>query len=545
MRINQLFAHGYIRRPLSKALVAVLLLVALSLTGHRLFAAATDIVADDSIIRDSLGRLAADGVLAANASDLLQDRVLTRAEAARLIEQGLGLQGATMQATLKSADVSAARAALISLRPELSSDHIDVDAIVKTLPASSLSYLGVVQPEARIDTGGHDNKAGSGAIGIYRGTVLGDLGTHTQYGLSLSNQAQDDRRVFDNDTGTHDYSALTQAYLQFNGTRGLNFLIGRTDDNWGAGAQGGTLLSDNGSPLDQLRVAFPFSMGQHLGRNWNYTQLASTYDKSGTRTYLQARRIEINFSTKWSAQYEEALESTSSSLLLRAPLPFLTAKGINLSSAEGDSEFIANTGLQYQANREFRTYGQLLINDIKSPFRGHIAGFSVGTGTQTPQRLAYLIGASLQTPSGTSATVEYSIANPTTYLDAHPDLNWTEGAYDYLGLPEGANFKQIYALISQKVTSKTTLYIEGRSRQRFSSSYPAPNSQDFAASAKYQFDKKNSVSLTYHDYFQDAYPIAPGAPGYPSGDGFISPSNANPGSSTVIHELDAAYTLAF
>ena len=542
--MNNIFGQVKTGALFAKLIALLALISSLAALPGQLIAASSDIVADNSPLRDSLSRLAVDGYIKTYASTLLQDRILTREQAVHLLEQGLGIHGATVSTELKAADVAAVRSALTTLRPELKADGVDVDSVLKSLSASGISYLGLVQPEARIDTGGRNNP-GSGSIGVYRGTVLGDLDAGTQFGLSISNQYEDNRRVFDNDNGDHDFSALSQAYIQFNGARGFNFLIGRTDDNWGPAAQGGALISDNAPPMDQLRIAFPFSMGTHLGRNWNFTQFASTYDKSGQRTYLQARRIEINFSKKWSGQYEEALESTSSSLLVRAPLPFLLAKSINLSSAEADSEFIANLGLQYQPTSDFRTYGQLLVNDIKSPFRGHVIGLSVGTGTNTPQRLAYVLGTSLQTPSGTSATVEYSIADPTTYLDSASDLSWTNGAHDYLGLPDGPDFKQILALVSQKVSAKTTLYVEGRSRKVFSDSYPAPRSQDVAVSAKYQINRTNSFRLTYHDYFQDEYPIAPGSPGYPTGDGFISPANSDPGFSTVIHELDAAYTLVF
>jgi hypothetical protein len=523
---------------------ALLVAAALSSLVPAAFAAPSDIIADNSTLRDSLSRLSVDGLLSADASSLLQDRELTRLQAARLLESGLGLSDSGLSTNLKKGDTGAVRNVLEGLRPELIADHVDVDGILKTLSSDSTSFLGMIEPEARIDTGGSHNP-GSGTIGIYRGTAVGGLGENAQYGVSISDQAEENRRVFQNDIGPHDFSAVSQAYVQFDGDRGLNFLIGRTDDNWGPGASGGALLSDNAPPLDQLRVSFPFSFGKHLGRNWNYTQLAATYDQDNTRTYFQARRIDINFNHRWSAQYEEALKATASSMLLRAPLPFLIGKSINLQGAEGNSEFIANLGAEYQPATQFRAYGQLLINDVKSPFRGHVLGLDLGTGTNTPQRLAYLIGASWQPSTLTSANVEYSISDPTTYTDSNAQLNWTKGAYNYLGLPGGPNFKQIYASLTQKVASKVTVLLEGRLRQRFSDGYPAPNTQDLAATARYQLDRRNSFALTYHDYYQDAYPIAPGAPGYPGGDGYIAVSNSNPGFSTTIHELDAAYTFVF
>jgi hypothetical protein len=525
--------------------VCVLMTFAIALASTVVVSASpTDIISNSGVVRDALAKLAADGLISANASDLMSERFLTREQAARLLEQGLGLKGSMAPVKIAKSETGAVRSALIELRPELIIDHVDVDAILKTLPADDTSYVGLIQPEVRVDTGGSNNP-GSGVYGIYRGTLLGDLGTNTQFGLSLSNQAQDNRRIFFNDIGPHDNSTLTQAYVQFNGDRGLNFLVGRTDNNWGPAYQGGALLSDNASPLDQLRVSFPFSLGKHLGRNWNYTQLAATYDNDDSRTYFQARRIEINFNRHWSAQYEEALKADSSSLLLRAPLPFLLGKGINLSSVEQNSEFISNLGLEYQPTQEFRTYGQLLINDITSPFKGHFAGFDAGDGTSVPQRLAYLVGASAQLREGTSATVEYSITDPATYLDLHPQLAWTEVAYDNLGLPSGPNAKVLLGILSQQVTPKVTLSIEGRQRKRLDNSYPSPNSQDVDASAKYQINRGNSVGVTYHDYFQDAFPIAPGQPGYPVGNGVEPTSEANPGASTVIHELDVAYTVVF
>jgi hypothetical protein len=507
-------------------------------------AASTDIVAPDSTIRDSLAELASDGALPTNAGLLLEEPVLTRGDAALLLEQGLSLGGSTAPTLKKSNEAAAVRNLLIELRPELLADHVNVDAVLKGLPSSSASLLIALMPEARIDTGGKGN-SGSSVDGIYRGTVVGNAGEHTQYGISVTDQAKDDRRVFDNDIGPNDYSALTQAYVKFNGSKGLSFLIGRTDDNWGSAAEGGALLSDNAPPLDQLRVSFPFSLGSHLGRNWDYIQLASTYSEDNQRKYLQARRIEINFSSHWSAQYEEALKSTSSSLLYRAPLPFLIAKSIDLAGVEAESEFVGNLGLNYSANKEFRTFGQLLINDIKSPFTGHFLGFDVGNGGYTPQRLAYVAGAAYESHHGTTANVEYSTADDTTYLDSNAALAWTKGTYDYLGLPDGPNFKQIYGILSQTVAPKLTLSAEGRNRSLYSDSYPNLKSQDVALSASYQLDRRNSVSLTYHDYYQNAYSIAPGTADYPTGDGYISPSQSNPGSSLTIHELDAGYELVY
>jgi hypothetical protein len=362
--------------------------------------------------------------------------------------------------------------------------------------------------------------------------------------VSVSDQAEDNERVITNDVGPNDFSAITQAYVNFTGGRGLNFLVGRTDENWGPGAEGGAMLSDNSAPMDQLKVSFPFSFGKRLGRNWNYTQLAATYLESGQRRYFQARRIELNFSSHWSAQYEEALKSTSSSLLDRAPLPFLIGKGIDLNSVESESEFMGNLGLDYSANRDLRAYGELLINDIKSPFRGQFAGFDVGNGGNTPQRLAYVVGAAYNSHRGTNASVEYSLADPTTFQDSQPSLAWTQGTYNFLGLPDGPNFKQVDGLISQDVLPKVTLSAELRYRTRFSNSYPAPNAQDADISARYQLDLKNSFSLTFHDYYQDAFPYAAGSPGYPA-NAYTPPSEGNPGTNMTVHELDAGYELVF
>ncbi len=542
-----------------KIALSIFAAISCSMTAN---AAPTDIIADNSIIRDDLARLAQDGLIKTEPSSLLQDRILTRSDAAHLLEDGLGLlSGATLSdhgvvlervmdgLGLRSGatprlggqeDVAAIRSAVIELRPELVTDRVDVNALLKGLPANDTSYDLALEAEARINNGG-THAPGSGTIGIYRGAVVGDLGSSTQYGLAVSNQAEDDRRIFFNDIGPHDYSALSQAYLQFNGWHGLNFLAGRTDDNWGAGAIGGSLISDNSPPLDQLRVSFPFSLGKSFGRHWNYTQLAATYDENQKRIYFQARRVEINFNSKWSGQYEEALKSTSSSMLVRAPLPFYPAKLIDNSTTNDTTEFIANFGLQYQPVKQLRTYGQFLLNDINNPFR--VIGLQ--GGSNTPQRLAYIAGASYDSGSGTSITAEYSAANATTYLDSKPNLAWIKGAYDNLGFPSGPNSNEVDGLISQRLSPQITLYLDGRDRFRFNNSYPAPTVREVAASAKYQIDRRNSFSLTYHDYHQEAFPISPGAPGYPGGDGFIPVSESNPGVTSYIRELDAGYTLVF
>ena len=505
-------------------------------------AASTDLVPVGSVLRDALARLAADGYLGktADANALLTDPVLTRQRAVMLLERA-GLTSGT-SALHGAPDKAALRFALTQLRPELTTAGVDVPTALAALPENGTSFTGQIEPEGRIRSGGDKNPKSYG-IGIYRATEQGSIGRDGQFAVSASDWPEDGRRIYVNEKGAHDFNALNEAYVTAQGRKGFVLTAGRVYDRWGPGVRGTTLLSDNAPAIDQLKIEFPFSLGRILGHDWRYTQMGGGFREDGGTKYFQARRIEYAFNPRLTADFEESLKSSSARELALAPVPFLIGKGLNLKNYDSTSNYNSNFGLSYSANDVLRLYGQFFIDDFKSPFRGNFLGLSLGKGGNTPRKIAYIVGGTVQTPAGTTATVEYTQADPTTYLYQSSNAEYTAGGFDFLGLPSGANERELSGRLSQKFGA-FTLGVEGRDRRRNSNSFPAPSAKDFAASASYRFDARQSFGVTYHDYRQNPYLYYPGTPGYPTKNA-TPPELGDQGQLLRIKQVDVSYQFVF
>lgn len=518
--------------------ILVLLSLALLCSG-RTFAASTDIVPRGSALLDAFAALArVDAFGAADTpEDFLGEPLYTRGQLARRLEhlvQDDPQKLAKVQAS--SSEAAALHAALSALQPELTADGVDYSEA--DTPVRGTSVSGYVSPEARLRTGG-DGSPGTGALGIYRVTALGTLRSNLRYVLSASNWPQDERRVFSNDIGAHDFSALNEAYLELSGGRGLTVSLGRMNNRWGAGYRGDVLVSDNPPAMNQIQIALPFSLGPRFGRNYRYTQFASTFQENGTRKYFEGRRIEYTFSSHLTADFQEAFKSSNSKSLELTPFPvFYVAQGskiIGLRSIDSKFNAFMNFGLSYSVNPDTRFYGQFGIDDIQSP--GH-------QSYRTPRKIAYLVGTSLQPGPGTNLIAEYSFADPTTYTSRIPETQWQNGSFNEIGLPTGPNGREIFLRLSQRLAPGLTVALQGREKKRHNDSFPVPNSRDLAASLDYALSHHAGLQLTYHDYRQEAFPLDPSIP--VPGDGF-TPANAEGfyGQNQRIKELDVAYRLFF
>ena len=511
--------------------------------GGRVRAAPSDVVPRGSALLDAFAKLAqADAFGAADtAEDFLGEPLYTRGQLAHLLERLLQDEPKRLARVQNGdADNTALQAALQMLTPELAADGADLSE-VNTVPASGTSVSGYVQPELRLTSGGGGR---SGGIGVYRVTALGNLRSNVRYTVSASNWAEDYRRVFDNDIGPHDFSAVNEAYVELDGGRGLRVDLGRMQNRWGPGARGAALLSDNAPPLDQLQVRFPFSLGPHLGRGYQFTQLLGQFSEGGSVRYFAARRIELAVSPRLTADLQEAYKASTSRALAVSLLPdFYSGKNANLSpvfpgvavrNLEDYYNAVLGFGLAYDAGDALRVYGQFALDDLRSP------GSHSGT---TPRKIAYLVGFAARPLARTGLTAEYLFADPTTYSFHETADQWQEGRFDEIGLPSGPNTQELYLRLDQKLTQKLSLALSARDRRRHDDSFPAPTARDLAATASYALNGRNAVRLTFHDYRQDPFPIPPSVT---VGNGF-QPTNVEGdyGQLLRIHQLDVAYQFFF
>ena len=534
------------RLPMKKLLPLLALPLALcSLSCRPALAAATDIVPQGSTLLDSFAALAQADAFGATDTpeDFLGDTLYTRGQLARLLTHLVQDDPARLGTLEKNAAAATAlHAAIETLQPELSAEGVDLNEAEPAPPSGTASVSGYVQPELRLQTGS-DHQPGTGVIGVYRVTALGNLRSNLRYSLSASNWPEDSRRVFDNDKGPHDFSGLNEAYLTLDGGRGLEVNLGRMYNRWGPGTRGATMVSDNAPALDQLQVAFPFSLGARFGRNYHFTQFASTFQENGDRKYFAGRRIEYAFNPRLTADFQEAYKSSSSQSLYVSLLPdFYTGQsanlkigGLRLQGLDQTYNSFLNLGLSYEATPSLRVYGQLGIDDIQSP--GH-------QSYRTPRKIAQLAGVAFQPAPGTGIVAEYTFADPTTYSSRNLDTQWQKGQYDELGLPAGPNSREFFLRLSQKLRPGLTVALQGRDRRRVDDSFPAPNSRDYAASVEFSPNQHNSIAVTYHDYRQDAFPIPSSV--LSPGDGF-TPANAEGdyGQTERIKQLDLDYRFFF
>jgi len=529
-------------------LLALSLAVGLTLCGaacRPAFAAATDIVPSGSTLLDSFAALAHADAFGAEETpeDFLGDTLYTRGQLARLLTHLVQDDPAHLAKVQgDAASAAALHSAIETLQPELKTAGVDLNDADPAPPGSTASVSGYVQPELRVRNGG-DHQPGTGAIGVYRVTALGNLRPNLRYNLSASNWPEDSRRVFDNDKGPHDFSALNEAYLTVDGGRGLEVNLGRMYDRWGPGTRGATLLSDNAPALDQLQIAFPFSLGARLGRDYRFTQFLSTFRQNSVQKYFAGRRIEYAFSPRLSADFQEAYISTSSKSLYVSLLPDfysgqsanLKIGGLRLQGLDQTYNSFLNFGLSYEATPSLRVYGQLGIDDLQTPGRHTY---------RTPRKIAQLAGIAFQPLPQTGIVAEYTFADPTTYSSRIVDTQWQKGQYDELGLPAGPNSREVFVRVSQRLRPGLTAALQGRDRRRVDDTFPAPNSRDYAASLEFSPNRRNSFAVTYHDYRQEAFPIPSSI--LSPGDGF-TPANAegNYGQTQRIKQLDLDYRFFF
>lgn len=516
---------------------AITLCAVLAAMSTSLSAAPTDIVPRGSAINDVFSQLSNDDLLPGIAPGQFHAAQLrTREELARIFEHDLiDSNGRLKDISGRNAVIWAAAS---ELEPELRADGIDFNSLRTDLQATGTNVGGFIQPKFRSGSGS-SSRSSSSVKGIFDVAAFDTLSNSSRAVVSISNWAQDWRRIFYNDAGRPgDFSAFNEGYLDLHSRNGLDFKFGRIIENWGSGARGGTTLSDNAPPLDEMRVSFPFSLGAHAGRDYRYTQILSTFSELGVRKYLEARRVEYAFNPALNVDVQESFKSSASGSLLVSAVPFDIesanfAKVLHFADIHNvNSQFNYNLdfGASYAPTPSFRTYGRFFIDDMKSP---------LGSRTKTvPRKVAYQIGFSDTPTAGTDITAEYSFADPTTYTYHSDAAEWQRGTYEQLGLPSGPNAREIYLSLHRRVSDHLDVQLDARDRRRHDDSFPMPNSTDLAAYAQYAIGNHDNAGLSYHYYKQLPFPVAPGVM---VGNGFQPVTEGNYGTRLVIHELDLSF----
>jgi hypothetical protein len=505
-------------------------------------AASTDLVPTGSSLIDSFAKLADSGYLGSvySARDFYTNQRYTRGELAQILNSNL-LSDSAELAKAESSPKTAPSvvSAIESLRTELKADGVDVNALITGLPKTGNSIVGYIQPEFR----GEDGKpvvSDPKTLLVYRAEASGIISKNSDYVISSSNFTQDSRNLFTNDTSVDDNQGLNEAYVHFQGGRGLNINVGRMYNNWGPEYLGAPLLSDNAPALDQLNVSFPFSLGW-LGRNYEYTQFDSTFAEDGVQKYFLARRINLQLNSHWNAEYQEAIKSSDSGALWLTPLPFAFKSTDwaklpgHLGSTNPDTNLVIQLGGGYQFNPQNRLYAQFLIDDLKTPFSSE--------EKIVPRKIGYVVGASIHPLPSTGVTLEYGYTDPTTYTFNSSDAVWENGAQNYLGSPYGPNSRDYYVRIDQKLGNNLTLTLDGRKHDRPSDSFPQPSSEDEQVAATYSLNKTNWVGLSFEDYSQNPFPFQPGSAGYPTPNNYL-PDQTVQGNYIRLQEVDISYGFA-
>jgi hypothetical protein len=464
----------------------------------------TDVVPDGSGLYDAVALLAQQHLLppgGPDATDLLgvSHRLRTRAEFASL------LAGITKEPSDPRAQAALEYARNI-LAPELG-QHGGTG-----VGPASIAPTGFVQPtlEGRDDNG--SNLQSRGYI-LGRGRLSGTLGRDGAYTFSATNiyrQTRDHASFTTRNAGTAGgdspdiLTGIDEAYATVVGSHGIRASAGLMRRRWGPGYRGDMLVSDTAPARPSVELEFPFYLGRTFG-SYRFTQYESAYHNNGAPIYNGGRRLEHPIGDRVTVDLQESYTSDQfkASQLAVLVYPYYTYQAHFFANQDEPNHFdyLAAAGITVQPEGPrgpSRVYGQVVLDDIKAPF-------GLGTGTKTPQKIGYLIGAARTfAASGTDVVAEFAHTDRATYTNAIPSLAWFDDNLPK-AYPIGPNGNEIFVRVGQRLDRKLSASFAVRDRRRQSNNFAAPNERSLDFGLDYHLSASRSVGLTLSDYREDPF----------------------------------------
>ena len=300
-------------------------------------------------------------------------------------------------------------------------------------------------------------------------------------------------------------SGLEDAYVAWQGARGIQVNVGVKSRRWGPGYAGDLMFSDSAPARPGIELNVPIWLG-HVLKLYRFTQIQETYKNLDKTVYVGMRRLEHPLDHHWDLDLQESYSATK----FRSPailfMPYYAYQKAFIANHQEPNEFNyqVNGGLTYKTggdNDGNDVYLQFLIDDIQSPD-------SISLGNKVKRKVGYLVGLDQTFPaSGTSVAAEYARTDPGTYSKTaagREPLSWFVSDLP-IGHPIGSNGQEVFGRLGQRLSSRLDLALTGTVRRRIDSSFPAPNDTLVTAALAYHVNANQSVGVRFADFREDPY----------------------------------------
>jgi hypothetical protein len=231
------------------------------------------------------------------------------------------------------------------------------------------------------------------------------------------------------------------------------------------------LLSDNAPGFLALRGEALLKLG-FLG-NWRLVQTAGTFNETGGRKYVVARRFSRMFGRRFGLSLSEAIKTNTTRDLHFALFLPLYGYGKILDSDVRNSErlnYLANIDALYSFGRVVAVYGDFLLDDVTAPF-------SLGP-VDVARKIGYLVGVQVNPNRNNDRTeirLEYAFTDGNTpgftpeggtYWHRNPDLAWYHDRLS-MGHRIGRNRRGPFARVRHRFGTRVTGIVEWEDENQF------------------------------------------------------------------------------